>query len=290
MPPVSGEQVFFSPAWKLFFPLFLTQPERQKDDLDFYNLLEELRFGRLSEKSKSMINEKISNSRNLDAMISSTHVVGLRQTANDINSFICNNLPFNDESSDIIVSKPRDVFNNQIFDNSDDKLHFKNYTNLPSSVTLQEGARVMYLNNRLFEHDICNRTIGVVTKIVDDDNVKVAFPTTNNIVKINVQRTTSYFNINGIPASRCQFPIQNAFALTVHKTQGLTLPHSTLTIDENMFAAGQIYVAMSRAPSWNSMDILSFDFDCLKVDINVINEYRRLNCLNQKGLKEMYKP
>nr|CAG8647360.1 5914_t:CDS:1 [Entrophospora candida] len=77
LPPVNGEQVFFSPAWKLFFPLFLTQPEWQKEDLDFYNLLEELRFGRLSEKSKSMINEKISNSRNLDAMISSTHVVGL---------------------------------------------------------------------------------------------------------------------------------------------------------------------------------------------------------------------
>jgi ATP-dependent exoDNAse (exonuclease V) alpha subunit len=218
-------------------------------------------------------------------MISSTHVVGLRQTAHDINSFICNNLPFNDESSDIIVSKPTDVFNNQIFDDGDDRFHFKNYTNLPSSVTLQEGARVMYLNNKLFEHSICNGTIGVVTKIVDDDNVEVAFPTTSNIVKINVQKTTSYFNINGISASRSQFPVQNAFALTVHKTQGLTLPHSTLTIDENMFAAGQIYVAMSRAPSWNSVDILSFDFGSLKVDERVIEEYRRLNHLSQMGLR-----
>src|SRR5438876_50322 len=80
---------------------------------------------------------------------------------------------------------------------------------------------------------------------------------------------------------------QNAFALTIHKTQGLTLPHSTLTIDENMFAAGQIYVAMSRAPSWDSLDIFDFDFDALKVDKNVINEYKRLKLLNQKGLKEM---
>ena len=43
------------------------------------------------------------------------------------------------------------------------------------------------------------------------------------------------------PASRSQFPIQNAFALTVHKTQCLTLPHTSLTVDENMFAAGQVY-------------------------------------------------
>jgi len=53
-----------------------------------------------------------------------------------------------------------------------------------------------------------------------------------------------------------------------------------------MFAPGQIYVAMSRSPSWNSMDIFDFDFDFLKVNKNVVNEYRRLRMLN-KGLMEM---
>ena len=130
----------------------------------------------------------------------------------------------------------------------------------------------------------------MITKVVDDDNVEVTFPTTDNVVKINIQKSTANFNINGIPASRYQFPLQNAFALTVHKTQGLTLPRATLTIDHNMFVPGQIYVAMSRASSWKSLDILSFDFDCLKVDVDVINEYKRLNFLNQKGLKEMHKP
>ena len=72
--------------------------------------------------------------------------------------------------------------------------------------------------------------------------------------------------------------------LTVHKTQGLILPHTTLTIDENMFTTGQIYVAMSRAPSWNSVSILSFDFNALKVDEEVLTEYKRLRYINQKGL------
>ena len=56
------------------------------------------------------------------------------------------------------------------------------------------------------------------------------------VVKIIVQKETSYFEIDGKRASRKQFPLQNAFSLTVHKTQGLTLPHITISIDENIFA------------------------------------------------------
>jgi len=51
-----------------------------------------------------------------------------------------------------------------------------------------------------------------------------------------------------------------------------------------MFTTGQIYVAMSRAPSWNSVSILSFDFNAIKVDEEVLTEYRRLRHINQKGL------
>jgi len=285
--PVNGEHVFFSPAWRSFFPLFLSKLQRQRGDLEFYHMLEELRLGRLSEKSKLMINEKIKDSQNSRAMINTTHVVGLRAISQEINSFICENLPFSDQCSDPIVSMALDALNFEVVNSGSDNLPFKNHTNLPRSVTIQEGARVMFLNNKLFEHNICNGTIGVVTKSIDHDNVEVTFPTNENIVKINVQKTTVNFEINGVHASRHQFPLQNAFALTVHKTQGLTLLHVTLTIDQNMFAPGQIYVAMSRAPSWDSLDIFDFDFDCLKVDRDVVDEYKRLKLLNERGLIEM---
>ncbi|CAI2189744.1 18115_t:CDS:1, partial [Funneliformis geosporum] len=50
------------------------------------------------------------------------------------------------------------------------------------------------------------------------------------------------FEVNGTHASKNQYPLQNTFALTVHKTQGITIPHTTLTIDENMFAPGWLLV------------------------------------------------
>ena len=113
-------------------------------------------------------------------------------------------------------------------------------TNLPQSLYLQEGAQVMFLNNKLFDDGICNGTIGIITKLVNNDNIEVTFPTYEGVSKVIAQKETSYFYINGQTASRQQFPLQNAFALTTHKVQGLTLPHVTTSVDETVFA-------MSRA-------------------------------------------
>ncbi|CAG8750896.1 2169_t:CDS:2, partial [Ambispora leptoticha] len=77
--------------------------------------------------------------------------------------------------------------------------------------------------------------------------------------------------------SRHQFPIQNAFALTIHKTQGLTLLYTTLSINDKIFAEGQVYVAMSRAPTWESINIVNFNLDSVKTNVSVINEYARLS-------------
>ena len=73
----------------------------------------------------------------------------------------------------------------------------------------------------------------------------------------------------------------------MHKTQGLTLPHATVSIDENMFAPGQVYVAMSRVPSWDSLRILDFDLSNIKTDQSVIQEYARLKNVNQRGLGQL---
>src|SRR6266511_6369194 len=93
----------------------------------------------------------------------------------------------------------------------------------------------------------------MITRLVDDENVEVTFLRFDSVVKIVVQKETSYFEIDGKRASRKQFPLQDAFSLTVHKTQGLTLPHVTISIDENIFAKGQAYVTLSRVGSLENL-------------------------------------
>ncbi|CAG8666562.1 10270_t:CDS:1, partial [Dentiscutata heterogama] len=50
-------------------------------------------------------------------------------------------------------------------------------TNLSNHLYLQEGARVMFLNNKLFDDDICNGTIEIVTKLINNNNIEATFPT-----------------------------------------------------------------------------------------------------------------
>jgi len=76
---------------------------------------------------------------------------------------------------------------------------------------------------------------------------------------------TSYFTVNGMNASRRQFSLQNCFALTVHKCQGF-----------QFFAVGQAYTALSRAPSWDAVDIPCLNKTAFSIDTAVLNEYERL--------------
>jgi len=165
---------------------------------------------------------------------------------------------------------------------------FKLKTNLPPSVRIQQGSRVMYLNNSLIEKGICNGTIGIVTDFdKDTQSVQVAFCVQSTIVHCWVPKHTSYFYASGQKASRTQFPLQNSFALTIHKTQGLTLQNATISLN-NIFSPGQAYVAISRCPSWNSLNISALHKAAFTTDPDVVREYERLYHIAEQTLPINY--
>jgi len=56
----------------------------------------------------------------------------------------------------------------------------------------------------------------------------------------------------------------------------LTLPHITVALDSQMFAPGQTYVAISRAKTWNSLNLILLDRKAIKTDEQIIIEYQHL--------------
>lgn len=119
---------------------------------------------------------------------------------------------------------------------------------------LKVGAQVMFIkNDNSSEHAFYNGRIGVVCGIASDrisvfckgdtkpiivermlwENTKYVVDATTKDIKETVEGTFS------------QFPLRLAWAITVHKSQGLTFDHAVLDIN-NSFAHGQVYVALSR--------------------------------------------
>lgn len=198
LPPVSGEQVFYAPEWQEFFPLFLTTSHRQQDR-SFYNILEEMRIGNISSETRRLIDEKVQSCQNNNAMsTNTTYIFGFRQTADSINNLICGYLPiFKDISSGFLISTAIDYVNQKECIPKEYDKQFRHYTNLPSELIIREGARVMFLTNKLFNEQLCNGSIGVVTKLINENQIEVAFPINNGINQVTVEKITTYFNLHG---------------------------------------------------------------------------------------------
>ncbi|GBC10775.1 hypothetical protein RclHR1_00990008 [Rhizophagus clarus] len=246
-----------SSVWKVFYPLFLHESQRQDPNSDYVKLLQNIRFGNIDDFTWNMLqiklNQTINASENtLENLLNTTHIVGHKEMAYQINQMICTMLPTEDDKH--LISNSTDIVNGKIQNNAHYSTLIKQQTNLPSTVRLQVGARVIY---RITRSQMC-----------------ILRP--NAIVDMAVKKCTASFIINGASASRTQFPLINAFALTSHKVQALTLPDISLDLNSQMFEKGQAYVAISRCKDWNNVKIKSLSREAFVVDRLMIKEYERL--------------
>ena len=136
-------------------------------------------------------------------------------------------------------------------------------SNLPSplSLELKVGAQVLFVRNDK-EHRWVNGTLGTVTGFSDDpdSDSSVIMVRTEDGAEHDVQREI-WSNIKysfddkeqkiveDIIGTFRQFPLRLAWAITVHKSQGLTFSNVKIDLTGGVFAGGQTYVALSRCRS-----------------------------------------
>ena len=129
------------------------------------------------------------------------------------------------------------------------------------TLELKTGAQVMFLkNDTSYEKRYYNGKIGKVTDI-DDEQIEVLCPgeTEPIVVEKAIWENTRYRlneQTNEIEEEMIgkfiQYPLKQAWAITIHKSQGLTFEKAIIDAHQS-FAHGQVYVALSRCKSFEGL-------------------------------------
>ncbi len=136
---------------------------------------------------------------------------------------------------------------------------------LEEKLELKEGAQVMFIKNDLsFDKNYFNGKMGVI-KSLSDEEIMVHFPEENKTIEVEryewqniryyVDENTKEIN-EEVLGTFTHYPIKLAWAITVHKSQGLTFDKAALDVSQ-VFLPGQAYVALSRLRSLKGLVLLS---------------------------------
>lgn len=137
-------------------------------------------------------------------------------------------------------------------------------TSYPADETLvlKKGAQVMFIkNDPSGAHEYYNGKIGTVRGLDDDGNIMVWCKEDNRNISVPmVEWENTKYVIDDktkeikeeVEGTFKQYPLRLAWAITVHKSQGLTFEHAVLDINSS-FAHGQTYVALSRCRTLEGM-------------------------------------
>ena len=297
---LGGEYAFQTALWQQadFHGMCLQTIHRQQNDVLFLSILDHLRYGELEKRDLQ-----------LDGQDEPVNAIGALTR-------LCVNAPPLEQTPVYLCTTnyDADAFNQHCLGKLKTEAHVfiaavvgkfpKSDYPTPETLSLKIGARVMTLSNKRTpdgEIEYVNGEIGVVEAVEDGDDATVRVRLDRG-ASVSVQRAewTQYEYIleydanNGKPVVRqrevgkfVQMPLKLAYAVTIHKAQGLSLDYVAVKLGNGCFSSGQLYTALSRCRSIKNLrlDRPVHPADAI-IEQAVIDFYRAI----EAGRQPEYKP
>ena len=227
----------------------------RQTDHTFINILNEVRENRLSAESLALLNDRcisVSSNSSEDSVHSEFKIQNSELNDGTIRLTTHNATAnrYNEERMDALKGT-RFSFKATVTGNFPESSYPAEET-----LVLKKGCQVMFLKNDSQGSRYYNGKLGEVT-FVDGSKICVRGLEDNTVVEVEPEVwTNAHYVIDKeskeireeIEGEFRQYPLRLAWAITIHKSQGLTFDRAVLDVNA-AFAAGQVYVALSRLRS-----------------------------------------
>ena len=254
LPPIKGNYCFTSPSWDALNMnnVILTDLIRQKDDLVLQEILEELRTGKMSDKTFEIL--KSLNKTKFIGDIKPTKLFPVNNNVDKINNKEFQKLVKINEGNTTTYK----AMANYKVDNID---------NFDICLTL--NAQIMVIRNLSVENHLVNGTRGVVIGLLD--KCVIIKDMNDNIHNINYYTDLTKNKKNYISF----MPLKLAYAISIHKSQGSSIDCLELDLGDDIFVAGQTYTALSRATNIKNIRIINIEKNSFFVNKKIIDFYKK---------------
>lgn len=259
LPPISkngepSKMVMESEVWpQMNLQVCYLDEQFRQDDPEFINLLNEIRQNKFSEDSQQLLLD--CTCREFDLTIEPTKLY----THNvDVDAINYREL--------MKISGPTKAYNMQFMGNQTLAEILQKGCLAPDKLMLKIGAKVMFVKNN-FEVGYVNGTVGEVVNF-DEDNLPIVKTSKGELI---VAKPADWLieEDERIIAQIKQIPLRLAWAITVHKSQGLSLDLAEIDLSK-AFTPGMGYVALSRVRSLSGLRLLGLNQMALTVDKKIL--------------------
>lgn len=290
IPPVRGRSLIsvnnsLTDLWSFFSIWNLTEVVRQKGDSDFAEMLNRLR---VKQKHQNMdigdlnfLQTRLVNTSSSEYPDKVLHIAATHKQLDVINAQRLKQLSDKETMFSIqAVDICHDRKSQKSFKRNEPLLS-KDATLLPE-LQLCVGTRVMLTHNLDVSDGLTNGVIGTVTAVITGQ-MSLGLPSAicvlfdyNKIGSKSREKHKSPPNVNQMSTvikphteviqkspyqiTRHQYPFMLAWAITIHKTQGLTTDKAIVSL-KGIFKPGMAYVALSRVTTGQGLYLLDSDFD-----------------------------